>query len=185
MKKTFLLQLGLFIFAILLQADGYGQKKEKSDVKKVNLLPVYLVYSGLPEDTALNKMVMEAFKRHKVKIITYKEFNQTNDDEVRRIETKFRARANEFGSEREIREAIEKEQRFVSNMLTINFTFQKTNMDSVTVTGASWRAVPYPPNISSPRTSGDIKTELESTCCNPQDNIFAIIDKILFSKWLR
>ena len=110
---------------------------------------------------------------------------KTTMDEGARIVNKFRLRSSEFANERELREAASKEQKYVANILTIRFFTQNT-ADTVNVIGATWEAIPSPPLLyGSPKSSGKIETELTDICCSAQDNIFAIIDKILFSKWLQ
>ncbi|HMK25726.1 MAG TPA: hypothetical protein VK483_06820 [Chitinophagaceae bacterium] len=183
MKKAITLLLFSF-FVLCSQQQCYSQKNEKDKVKKLGLLPVYLIYTGLQGDTSMDRMVKEAFKRHKVKIINWDEFNKTTVDEANRIIAKFRLRNSEFRNERELKDAIYREQKYVANMLTIRFFTQKTG-DTVNVIAASWEAIPSPPNLNgSTRPSGKIETELTDICCSAQDNIFAIIDKILYSKWL-
>jgi hypothetical protein len=183
MKKAITLLLFSF-FVLFSQQQCYSQKNDKDKVKKLGLLPVYLTYTGLPADTSMDRMVKEAFKRHKVKLIDRNEFDKTTVDEAQRIIAKFRLRNSEFANERELMEAAYKEQKYVANMLTIRFFTQNTG-DTVNVIGASWEATPSPPNLNgSTRSSGKIETELTDICCSAQDNIFAIIDKILFSKWL-
>ncbi len=186
MKKRIALLVVSF-FVLFGQQKCYSQKNGKEKVKKLNILPVYLTYScsGVPFDTSMDRMVKEAFKRRSVKLIDKKEFDKTTTDEVNRIVTMFRLRNNKFASERELREAVYKEQRYVANILTIQFFTQHT-ADTVNVIGASWQATPSPPNLNgSTRSSGKIETELTDTCCSTRDNIFAILDKILFSKWLQ
>lgn len=183
MKNT-VLKLIIASALLIVYTGAYSQKKEKSSLKKVNVLPVYLVYDGLPTDTSYTRIVREAFTRYKVKLIHKLEFEQFNNNEVMRVTTKVKAPGSQYRSEWEIREAIEKEQRFVTNMLVVTFV-PKESGDSVVVGSATWSAIPFPPSINSPRASGDIETVLEDTCCSVQDNIFAIVEKILFSKWLR
>jgi hypothetical protein len=174
----------LLLSSLLLLQQVNGQKDDKGKVKKLRIQPVYLIYSGLPEDTSSDRIVKEAFKRRTVKLIDRKEFDKTTVDEVNRIVTMFRLRNSEFANERELMEAAHKEQKYVANMLTIRFFIQNTG-DTVNVIGASWEATPFPPSLNgSTRSSGKIETELTDICCSTQDNIFAIIDKIFFSKWL-
>ncbi len=183
MKKAITLLLFSF-FVLFSQQPCYSQKKDKDKVKKLNVLPVYLTYTGLQSDTSMDRMVREAFKRRTVKLIDRDEFNKTTVDEAQRIVAKFRLRSSEFANERELREAIYKEQKYVANMLTIQF-FTQHSGDTVYVIGASWQSIPSPPNLNgSTRSSGKIETELTDICCSARDNIFAIIDKILTSKWL-
>jgi len=169
-------------FLLLTRQCCYSQTPGK--VKKINLLPVYLVYSGLPSDTSLDKIVREAFSRHKVKMITKSQFDQFNENEVRRVEAKFRVRNDKFKTETDARNAISSEQHFVSNLLVIGFK-SDYSMDSIRVTVATWKATPYLPDINSSRSSGTIETSLSDTCSSVKDNIFAIVDKILLSKWLK
>ncbi|MEP6699782.1 MAG: hypothetical protein ABJA85_00635 [Bacteroidota bacterium] len=184
MKKVTALLLFVF-FVFLNQQPCYSQKNDKEKVKKISLLPVYLVYSGLPYDTAIDRCVREAFERHKVKLIDKNQFDKTIMDEASRIVAKFRLRSSEFANESELREAASKEQKFVTNILTISFFTQNTG-DTVNVIGASWEATPSPPSLyGSTKTSGKKETELTDICCSTRDNIFAIIDKILYSKWLQ
>jgi hypothetical protein len=183
MKKTITILLFSF-FVLFSQLQCYSQKKDKDKVKKINLLPVYLTYTGLQSDTSMDRMVKEAFKRRTVKLIDREEFHKTTEDEANRIVARFRLRQSEFANERELREAIYREQKYIANMLTIQF-FTQNSGDTVNVIGASWQATPSPPNLNgSTRSSGKIETELTDICCSARDNIFAIIDKILTSKWL-
>jgi hypothetical protein len=183
MKKAITF-LSFSFFILFNQQPCYSQKNGKDKVKKLGILPIYLIYTGLPADTSMDRMVKEAFQRHKVKLIDRNEFDKTTRDEAARIINKFRLRSSEFANEREMMEAAYKEQKYVANTLTIQFFIQHTG-DTLNVFGASWEASPSPPNLNgSTRSSGNIETELTDICCSTQDNIFAIIDKILFSKWL-
>jgi len=183
MKKAITLLLFSF-FVLFSQQQCFSQKNDKDKVKKLGLLPVYLMYTGLQGDTSMDRLVKEAFKRHKVKLIDRDEFNKTTVDEANRIIAMFRLRNSEFANERELMAAANKEQKFVANMLTVRFFTQNTG-DTENVIGASWEARPSPPALNgSTRSSGKIETELTDICCSIRDNIFAIIDKILFSKWL-
>ena len=183
MKKQLLPLLGIGLL-LLTGISSYGQKNDKATVKKVRILPVYLVYSGFNYDTSIDRMVKEAFTRHKVELIDAKKFEQLNEGEVRRVETKFRLQNNNFNSERDVREAIAREQQFASNFLLITFSTDNTD-DTLRVISADWESTAYPPNINSPRSSGKQQTTLTDTCCSVQDNIFALVDKILYSKWLK
>ncbi len=171
-------------FLLMLQTFCFGQKPGKNTVKKFYVLPVYLSHGGLPFDTAVGNMVKEAFTRHKVKLINYSSFDELNKGEVLRVATKFRARADQFGSEGDVKDAISKEQHFVCNLLTITFNTNTVN-DTLLITGASWEATPSPPNIYNAKSSGKVETVLTDTCCSLRDNIYAIVDKILYSKWLQ
>jgi hypothetical protein len=178
MKNTLLL---IFLLSCL---TSFAQKSDKEKVKKYHLLPVYLVYTG-NTDIAPDDIVREAFSRHNVKLISKETFDQLNEGEVARIATKFRAADTRFASEREVRENIAKEQRFVSNLLMLDFT-PSASVDSLVIQSASWETTAYPPSISSAKSSGRIETDLKGeTCCSVKDNIFALVDKILASKWLR
>lgn len=164
-----------------------GQEKAKSEPpKKVKILPVYLVYSARPliNDSAFDKIVQLAFTRHKVEMINEDKFKRLIENEVSRVETKFRARGNQFNSESELNDAISNEQQFVSNYLLIDFRTEMVN-DTLTAVSATWEAIPSPVNVKSARSSGQKEIILADLCCSVQDNIFAIVDKILFSKWLR
>jgi hypothetical protein len=181
MKKAIILLLFSF-FVLFSQQQCYSQKKDK--VKKLNVLPVYLTYTGLQFDSSMDGIVREAFKRRTVKLIDRDEFNKTTVDEAQRIVAKFRLRSSEFRSERELMEAAFREQKYVANMLTIRF-FTQYSGDTMYVIGASWQSTPSPPNLNgSTMSSGKIETELTDICCSARDNIFAVIDKILTSKWL-
>ncbi len=184
MKKA--ISFLLFTFFILYgQQQCYSQKNEKGKVKKLKLLPVYLTYEGLPADSSLERILVEAFSRLNVKLIDKKEFDRTSEEEATRIITKLRLQNVRNKSESELMEIVSREQRFVSNMLDIKFYTQNTG-DTLNVIGAVWEATPFPPNLyGSMRTSGKIETNLTDVCCSTRDNIVAIIDKILYSKWLQ
>ena len=68
----------LLLCSLLLLQQVNGQKNDKNKIKKLYLLPVYLTYSGLPLDTSTDRMVKEAFERHKVKLIGKNEFEKNN-----------------------------------------------------------------------------------------------------------
>jgi hypothetical protein len=174
----------LFLCFILVVCSAHSQKNEKEKIKKANVLPVWMSYSGLPSDGLYDSIVKEAFTRHKVKLIGSKEFDELIDYEVSRIVSKFRLRSSEFRNEQELKEASNKEVRVVANQLNINFYYQKTG-DTLNVIGARWEVVILPTDVTGgSRSSGKIDTNLDDVCCSARDNIYAIVDKILFSKWL-
>lgn len=171
---------------LLFMTSASAQKnKDKNAVKKVYVLPVRLNYSGLPSDTVLERYVQEAFTRHKVKLIGIAALDKMIVEEEQRIAGKYRAGNNSFQSERELREAISRDQRFVANVVSIEFITDAPVPDSLQVTGAKWSVTPVPVDISVRKTSGEKITLLENMCCSPRDNIYAIVDKILYSKWLQ
>jgi hypothetical protein len=90
-----------FIITGLILFSGLKSNAQKNPdaPKKLRLLPVYLVYNDLPGDTAMQRIVKEAFTRHKVDVIGKSKFDQANQGEVQRVETKFRARNDQFRSE--------------------------------------------------------------------------------------
>jgi len=164
--------------------QSIAQKNDNTKVKKINILPVYLIYSGLPFGKSFDSTVTLAFTRHKVKLITAEEYARIAEEEVSRIITKFRLRSSEFNNEQELMEAAAKELRIVANKLVIHFYTQKTG-DTLNVISAKWEATLYPTSITgADRKSGKKDTDLQDICCSPQDNIFALVDAILKSKWL-
>ena len=177
----------LFIFVVCLMAPSvlHAQTNpEPKKMKKVNLLPVYISTLSLPDDTAAARYLKEAFSRHKVKLITKAEFDELNNGEVERIRQLVTLPGRNYSSEQKLRESISTSQRFVTNLLTLVFTVSSQN-DTLSVTGASWSAVPFPPAISGSIMSHEEAYILKDTCCSMKDNIYAIVDYILYSKWLR
>jgi len=182
--KTYISRILLIFVLIFVSIFSIGQKK-KEGVKRLHLLPVYLIYNnGIAGDSSFDNVVREAFTRHKVKLIGFKEFNQLNEGEALRIESKFRARQDAFDSKSDVREAIAKEQKFVTNMLEITF-IQNVSGDSVSIISINWENTPYPPGVSSSRSSGEKVSVLKDTCCSIKDQVFALVDDILFSKWVK
>jgi hypothetical protein len=175
----------IFLFLFLLLCVCTNAQKDKNAIKKYHLKPVYLDYTGLPFDTTMDRLVMEAFTRHQIKLINSTELNRLIEEEAVRIAMKFRTGSSNFNSEREFLEAVSREQHFVANHVIIHFNYLATGNDSIKVASAKWIVTPEPTDVSVGKSSGEKETVLEDTCCSVRDNIFAIVDKILSLKWLQ
>lgn len=172
------------VFFFLLGITFTAKAQKKDGPKKIRIQPVFLIFNNIPEDSSFNSLVKEAFTRHKVKLISKKEFDQLNDGEVLRVGSLFRTRQDQFESESQVRAAIAREQKFVTNMLTVLF-LKNVDNDSVSLKGAFWDSTPYPPGMNRSESSGDKNIDLKVTYSNMREQIFAIVDEILESKWLK
>lgn len=179
-----IIQLLLTVFFVF--SCSSPEKASQSKNQKFSVLPVNLSISGTERDTSIRRIFEEAFSKNKVQLITYDEMMLKLESEGKRVAQKVYTKDADFKSAEDMQRALGREHRYVINNLTINLEIYD-NEDSLKIYKASWNNVPFPPDFSRHVFVGTKQKEINLTNLSQsiKENIYSIVDSILYSKELK
>jgi hypothetical protein len=175
-----------FLFLTVWMACSLSKSNKTAQpppVKKFYTQPVNLTVSGIERDTSLLHLFEEAFAKHGVKLIDREEMKLRNETEVRRVGEIVFTRDAKYTDGQDILKAMGMEHKYVSNMLSVRLVIQDKN-DSLMIYKASFTNIPFPPNFSRPIAPAKREINLSNLSYSVRENIFSIVDSILYSKEL-
>lgn len=169
------------LFSILLLISCSPAVKTKSSTgKKFNCKPVYLTVPALEADTALYRVIREAFTTRNIKLVSKEEMKILNEQEAQRVGKKIFTPDAQFSNAEEIQKAMGLAHQYASNMLSVSVTLENQN-DSMGISTASWTNIPFPPNFSRPFTAHKREIRLSGMPAAIKNDIRSLADSILYS----
>jgi hypothetical protein len=182
MKKNHLIILFSFL-SIWMACSSSKKMVLPVAVKKFYIQPVYLRVGGIERDTSLRNLFEEAFTKHGVKLITPDEMKLRNETEARRVAAIVFTKDAKYTDAQEIVRAMAKEHKYVSNMLSVTLVIRNKD-DSLMIYKASFSNTPFPPDFGRPIVPVKREINLTNLSYSVRENIFSIVDSILYSKEL-
>lgn len=189
MSKPALLVYGLVVITVLSCSTAENTGKEVSaKQKKFYVQPVYLTVSGMGTAVYIIDIFKEAFGKRKVRVITKDEFTIMIENESKRVAEKVKTelQAKPGKDIEEFKKAMAREHRYVSNMVNIAIKLEQKD-DSLMIYKVSWSNMPFPPdfNRSSFLGTKSRPVDLTNLSYSLKENIYSIVDSILYSKELK
>lgn len=182
--KTCIWLARILLSVFIVFACTNTKKTGQSAKPKISVLPVYLSIIGIDRDTSIRGIFEEAFSKHKALLISEEEMNLRNGREVRRSASKVFTKDSKFDNTEDMIKAIGREHRYISNNLTITLDLLE-KVDSLMINKVSWSNTPFPPNFSQINISKPKEIKPQNFPFSLRENIFSIVDSILYSKELK
>ena len=185
MLKAIAYILMLLFIVLFLSSCTSTVNSNQTGSKKFYVQPVCLTVSGIEKDTSIKNLFNEAFADYGVKLITKEEMIFLAETEGKRIGQKVFTKDAKLSGADDIIKAMSKEHRYNSNILGITLQLEEKD-DSIVILKASWSNMPSPPDIGrGPVGTKNREIDLTSLTYGRRENIYAIVDSILYSKELK
>lgn len=170
----------MLIWEACSSVNSAGQSRDKQFFVK----PVALSLSGIEKDISIRLLFEEAFRNRNIEIITREEVLIAVESEARRIGIKLKQSDRKFKDAEEFFTAYMSEMKYVANSLSISLTLENRD-DSLIIYKAVWYNMPTPINIKRVEYSKSKEINLTNLSYSLQENIYSIVDSILYSKELK
>ena len=181
-NNQYLLLLALMAF--ILSCSSSNNTKQ-SDSKKFHVLPVFLTVSGIEKDTSIKKIVAEAFAKYKIELIGKEDMLRLSENEAKRVSQKVFTKDANLPSADDMLKAMSREHSYATNNLNIVFQLEEKD-DSLIILKASWSNMAFPPDFGRPAVKAKPREiDLANLSYSRKENIYAIVDSILYSKELK
>ncbi|MBL7725664.1 MAG: hypothetical protein JNK27_16060 [Chitinophagaceae bacterium] len=140
--------------------------------------------NGIEKDISIKLLFEKAFKSHNVELITREDMLSRIENEIRIIGVKLKQSGRKFSNAEEVTNVIMNEVKCVANMLTINLILEYSD-DSLVIYKANWTNMPQPIDFRRWIQPGVKEVNLTNLSYSLRDNIYSIVDSILYSKELK
>jgi len=157
---------------------------KQSGGRKFFVQPVSLKVSGIERDTSIRRLFEEAFAKYKVQLITQDEMNARVEKEARRVGEKVFTKDSKFNNAEDMMKAMANEHRHISNMLSVKLELHDID-DSLMIYKVSWSNMPFPPRSNRLEGTNRKEINLKDHSYSIKENVFSIVDSILYSKELK
>jgi len=184
MKKPAYFTLPFLIAVLITAACSPSGNSKQSGNKKFFVQPVYLTISGIERDTSIKRKFEESFVQHKIKLITKDEMKLRLEAEGKRVGEKVFTKDAKLNSEEDIKRAMGREHRDVSNWLSVILELHEKD-DSLMIFKSTWVNMPWPPDFSRIYVAKRKEINLTNLSYSIMENIYSIVDSILYSNELK
>jgi|GEM_PF-1925077 len=180
--------LNILLFSVLVWSACSSSRTSQSGRTIFFVKPVYLLLGKEDTNKIIRSLFEKAFALRNVKLVSQQEFSLINEAEIKRAGARAKAlkEAGNLNSVKDWERVMAREHRYVTNMLSINLKIEVRN-DSNMIYRASWNYTPFPPDFfGSPYVSMKPKEiYLTNLSYSLKENIYSIVDSILYSKELK
>jgi len=173
-----------FVSIIIWTACSSANNAGQSTSKKFFVKPVVLSVRGIEKDISIRLLFEEAFRNRNVELITREESLIAVESEARRIGIRLKQSGRKFKDAEEFTTAFMSEMQYVANSLSINLTMENKD-DSLIIYKAEWSNMPTPINIKRIEFTKPKEINLTNLSYSLWENIYSIVDSILYSKELK
>lgn len=173
-----------FISVIIWTACSSANTAGQSAAKQFFVKPVALYVSGIEKDISIRLLFEEAFRNRNVELITREEILIAIESEARRIGARLKQSDRKFKDAEEFVTAYMSEMKYVANSLSISLTLENKD-DSLIIYKAIWSNMPAPINTKRVEFTKSKEINLSNLSYSLRENVYSIVDTILYSKELK
>jgi hypothetical protein len=184
MKKNTHFILFILISALFATGCSPSASTKQSGSKRFFVQPVNLSIHGIERDTSIRKIFEEAFSKYKIQVITDEEMKIKNENEAKRVGQIVFTKDSKFDNAEDIIRAMGREHKYVSNRLSVNLELRDKD-DSLMIYKVWWSNAPFPPDFSHVYVTKQKEINLINLSYSIRENIYSIVDSILYSKELK
>ena len=184
MKHHKIIVVVSFISVIIWTACSSANNAGQYSNKKFFVKPVFLSVSGIQKDISIKLLFEKAFNSHDVELITREDMLSRIENHIRIIGVRLKQSGRKFSNAEEVTNAVMNEMKCVANMLTINLILENRD-DSLVIYKANWTNMPQPIDFRRLVRLKVKEINLTSLSYSLRENIYSIVDSILYSKELK
>lgn len=172
--------ISVIIWTACSSANNAGQ----SVAKKFFVKPVALSLSGIEKNISIRLLFEEAFRNRNVELITREEILIAVESEARKIGARLKQSGRKFKDAEEFVTTYMSEMKYVANLLSISLTLENKD-DSLIIYKAIWSNMPAPINTKRIEFTKSKEINLSNLSYSLRENVYSIVDSILYSKELK